>query len=71
MSKTKIGELSFDVGLNVDWRTAEVCLRLLEVYLNNHPAEKLAIADDTAGDWYIEIGSREMGSKPYKEGEKE
>lgn len=65
MSKTKIGDLSFDVGLSVDWRTAEVCLRLLEVYLNSHPEDELFIADNTVGDWCVEIGSRK-NLDPYK-----
>lgn len=65
MSKTKIGDLSFDVGFNVDWRTADICTKLLEIYLNDHPNERLVIADDTVGDWQIEISMR-INTEPYK-----
>lgn len=67
MPKTNIGELSFDVGLNVDWRTADLCLRLIEVYLDNNPEEELHIVDNTAGEWYLELGDRK-DAEPYKGG---
>lgn len=59
MSKTSIGELNFKVGLEVSFDTASLCVRLIEMYLNNNPDETLMINCNECGNWDLEFISRE------------
>ena len=61
MSKTTVGEISLNVGLKVDYDTAFLCTRLLELYLNGEPHETLMIWCDECGNWDINIEKRETG----------
>lgn len=61
MSKTNVGEISLNVGLKVDYDTALLCTRLLELYLNGEPHEMLKIWCDECGNWDIDIVNRAIG----------
>ena len=60
MKETNIGKLTLSVGITVDYSTADMCLRLLEIYLNNNEAETLHINCDEYGNWDLDIVSREI-----------
>lgn len=68
MKETNIGKLNVSIGLKVDSETAYMCLRLLEIYLNDNDNETLHIYCDECGNWDMGIMSRETSNK-FKEGE--
>ena len=52
------GSITVDVNLNVSYDTMQVCLSLLEMYLNNNPTEMLYIHCDEAGNWDLGVANR-------------
>lgn len=56
---TKIGSLSVDIKLSVDYDTMKTCLKLLELYLNSHDSERLIINCGVAGNWDLDVVSNE------------
>ena len=55
------GSITVNVNLDVSYDTVQVCLGLLEMYLNNNPTETLFIHCDEAGNWDLGIYGRETG----------
>ena len=65
-----IAKLKLSVEIKVDDRTAYMCLRLLEAYLDDNEDKTLYIYCDECGNWDLSILNREL-AKNYKAGEKE
>ena len=57
--KEKIGALTIDVKLSVDYDTMQSCLKLLELYLNSHDSETLMILCDEVGNWDLAVVGRQ------------
>ena len=70
MSETNIAKLNISVGLKVDDKTAYMCLRLLEAYLDDNEDKTLLIFCDECGNWDLSILNREIVKK-FKAGEQE
>lgn len=48
-------DISVNVELNVDFRTARTCLAIVETYLNQHDTECLVIENNEPGAWDLRI----------------
>ena len=55
-----IAKLKLSVEIKVDDRTAYMCLRLLEAYLDDNEDKTLYIYCDECGNWDLSILSREL-----------
>lgn len=51
----KIDNITVDVELNVDYKTARTCLSIVECYLNQHDTECLVIENNEPGAWDLII----------------
>ena len=60
MNETTIAKLKVSVGLEVDCKTAYMCLGLLEAYLDDNENETLHIYCDECGRWDLDIISRDL-----------
>ena len=60
MNETNIAKLNISIGLKVDDRTAYMCLRLLEAYLDDNENETLHIYCDEYGNWDLGFVNREL-----------
>ena len=70
MKETNIAKLNVSVGITVDYKTAYMCLGLLEAYLNDNEDKTLYIYCDECGNWDLSILNRDFVKK-FKAGEKE
>lgn len=70
MNETNIAKLNISVGLKVDDKTANMCLRLLETYLDDNEDKTLYIYSDECGNWDLSILNRDFVKK-FKAGKKE
>lgn len=70
MNKTDIAKLNISVGIGVDYKTAYMCLSLLEAYLDDNENKTLFIYCDECGNWDLGIVNREIAKK-FKAGEQE
>ena len=59
MKETNIAKLNVSVGIKVDDKTAYMCLRLLEAYLDDNEDKTLYIYCDECENWDLGILSRE------------
>ena len=50
-----ISDLSVNIELGVDFRTARACLAIVELYLNQHDTECLVIENNEPGAWDLRI----------------
>ena len=68
MSKNNnsIGSISLDLKLNVDCDTVQVCLKLLEAYLNNNEQDTLVINCDEPGNWDLSVHGRQCENVGYE-----
>lgn len=69
MNETNIAKLNISIGLKVDDKTAYMCLRLLEAYLDENENETLCIFCDECGNWDLSIINR--NAVKHKAGEQE
>ena len=69
MNETNIAKLNISIGLKVDDKTAYMCLRLLETYLDENENETLCIFCDECGKWDLSIINR--NAVKHKVGEQE
>ena len=60
MNEINIAKLKLSIGLKVDDKTAYMCLRLLEAYLNDNENETLYIYCDECGNWDLGFVNREL-----------
>ena len=60
MKETNIAKLNLSLGIKVDDKTADMCLRLLEAYLNDNEDKTLYIYCDECGNWDLSILNREL-----------
>ena len=60
MKETNIAKLNVSVGIKVDDKTADMCLRLLEAYLDDNVDKTLYIYCDECGNWDLSILNREL-----------
>ena len=64
-----IAKLNLSVEIKVDDKTAYMCLRLLEAYLDENENETLCIFCDECGNWDLSIINR--NAVKHKAGEQE
>ena len=69
MNETNIAKLNISIGLKVDNKTAYMCLRLLEAYLDENENETLCIFCDECGSWDLSIMNRNAMKTKRKEQE--
>mgnify|MGYP003470625764 CR=1 FL=1 len=60
MDETNIAKLNISIGLKVDDKTAYMCLRLLETYLDDNEDKTLYIYCDECGNWDLGFVNREL-----------
>lgn len=60
MKETNIAKLNLSLGIKVDDRTAYMCLRLLEAYLDDNEDKTLYIYCDECGNWDLSFVNREL-----------
>ena len=60
MNEINIAKLNLSVGIKVDDKTAYMCLRLLEAYLDDNENETLYIYCDECGNWDLGFVNREL-----------
>ena len=60
MNEINIAKLNLSVGIKVDDKTAYMCLRLLETYLDENENETLYIYCDECGNWDLGFVNREL-----------
>lgn len=55
-----LGKGTIKIGFDIDWSTVEMCLRIIEMYLNDedHAKEELVICCSEFGNWDLEIYDR-------------
>ena len=69
MNETNIAKLNISIGLKVDDKTAYMCLRLLEKYLNDNEDKTLYIYCDKCKSWILGFVNRKLVK--CKEGKQE
>ena len=69
MNEINITKLNLSVGIKVDDKTAYMCLRLLEAYLDDNEDKTLYIYCDECGNWVLGFVNR--GLVKSRAGEKE
>ena len=60
MNEINITKLNLSVGIKVDDKTAYMCLRLLEAYLDDNENETLYIYCNECGNWDLGFVNREL-----------